>query len=169
MTSNKMGEIFVLRYNIRTQKLNSRRECGEAIDPMSGLYYRLESSLVLVKDESSSISRHCQASESVIGRSSTRLASTPNPSSSHVSSPIYSIPISPKARSYLLSGSSSDASSMHDGDHPEPPFEANLPPASPMDASISKTSLTIAMEEAENNIHANTDELMTMFDVVDVN
>ena len=164
----------VLYGESETKSLNSGRECGEALDPMSNLQYRLESSVVLVEDKSSSLSEQCQAIESVITRTSTPQA---NPSSP-VPSPIFlnlcqyldsSIPISPKVSSYSSSGISSDASSIHDvADHSEPLFEAQLPLFNPIDTS---SSLTISMEEAEDDTHAKTDDLLghlATFEVKDV-
>ena len=96
----------VLYGEFETKSLNSGRECGEALDPISNLQYRLESSVVLVEVKSSSLSEQCQAIESVITRTPTQEA---NPSLSHVPSPNHlelhqnldsSIPISPMARSY---------------------------------------------------------------------
>ena len=72
----------VLYGEFEEKSFNSGRECGEALDPMSNLYDRLERSVVLVEDKSSSLSEQCLARESVLMRSPTRLAtiSTPSPS-----------------------------------------------------------------------------------------
>ena len=154
------------------------RECGEALDPaFKRNQRRLKSNVVLVEDNSSSLSGHYNAKESVITR--------PNPSSSLDPPQTFldlsqnldsSIPSSPLS-SCSSSGYCSDASSIQDDvfsdkdvvDHPDPPSEALQLPASPN--VLSKTNLTIAMEEAENDIHANIDklmELMATFDVIDV-
>ena len=154
------------------------RECGEALDPRN-LHLRLESSVV---DNSSSIPGRCHRVESVITRPPTRLATMPTPSSSPV--PPHdlsnlclnlesSIPSSPKPRSCSSSGYCSDASSIQDEvfsdsddvDHPDPPSEAKPLAASPKVAS--KTNITIAMEEAENDTNTKTNEVMPTHDVID--
>ena len=99
-------------------------------------------------------------------RSPTRLATISTPSSSQpVPSPnnlkpcpnLDSFtPISHKARSYSISGSSLAASSIsYFADYPEyePPVEAPY---------------SVAMEEAQNDIHAKLDKLMATHDVIDV-
>ena len=114
----------VLYGEFEEKSFNSGRECGEALDPMSNLYDRLERSVVLVEDKSSSLSEQCLARESVLMRSPTRLATISTPlSSPPVPSPnnlkpcpnLDSFtPISHKARSYSISGSSLAASSIND-------------------------------------------------------
>ena len=131
------------------------RECGEALDP--------NTPVVRVQDDGSAIPGQCHVIESVITR-------PPNLDSS--------IPISPEPRSCSSSGYCSDESSIRDevftdtdvdDPFPELSSEADLlhNSVSPTVASISKTNLTTAMEEAENDIHAKTNGLMTVIDVVD--
>ena len=160
--------------NARQTHLKSGRECGEALDPVlkRNLHYRLESGIVLAKDNSSLLSGDCHARELVITRTPTRLASTSTPSSSPVLSPNHLKFISPKLRSCSLSGYCSDESSISFqgdlftdrdvGDHPvlEPPFDLQLLHDGPIVAQNSSTSLTITMEEAEEDIHALNDESM---------
>ena len=100
------------------------RECGEALDPVfkRNLHHRLvESSVVLAKDRSSSISGQCQPRESVKIRAHTQLATILNPSSLPVLPQISlnlcqnmdsSIPISPRPNSCSSSGYCSDESSI---------------------------------------------------------
>ena len=106
--------------------LNFGRECGEALDPVfkRNLHHRLvESSVVLAKDRSSSISGQCQPRESVKIRAHTQLATILNPSSLPVLPQISldlrqnmdsSIPISPRPNSCSSSGYCSDESSIQD-------------------------------------------------------
>ena len=74
---------------IRSDASSSGQECGEALDSVlkRNLSRRLDS-IVLVEDNSSSISRQYQARESVITRTPTRLAATSTPSSSPIPPPI---------------------------------------------------------------------------------
>ena len=168
--------------NARQTHLKSGRECGEALDPVlkRNLHYRLESGIVLAKDNSSLLSGDCHARELVITRTPTRLASTSTPSSSPVLSPNHLKFISPKLRSCSLSGYCSDESSISFqgdlftdrdvGDHPvlEPPFDLQLLHDGPIVAQNSSTSLTITMEEAEEDIHAINDESMEHLSSYDV-
>ena len=175
---------------IRGDASSSGQECGEALDSVlrRNLTRRLDS-IVLVEENNSSISRQYQARESVITRTPTRLATTSTPSSSPIPPPIppkrYQnlvppTPILPESRtrSCSLSGSCSDVSSIQGevftdaevDDQPVPPIVANLPPLAPV--TVPEINLTVAMEEAEDQIHNKTDklmELMANFDVVDIN
>ena len=130
-----------------------------------------------VEDNSSSIPGHCHCVESVITRPPTRLATMPTPSSSPVplqnlqdlfQSLDSSIPISLRPRSCSSSGYCSDASFIQDdvfsdgdvADYSDPISEAKPLAAGPKVAS--KTNLTIAMEETENDTLAKTNEVMAM-------
>ena len=166
-----------LNENLRQIHYKSGRECGEALDPVfkRNLAYRLEN-VVLVED-SCSISRQCQAIESVISRTPSRIATTSTPSSSPVLSskelnlstnPDSSTSISPKSRSCSFSGSCSEVSStlrevVTDGevaDHSVPRF----PPTGPV-VPIPEKTVSIAVEEAGIGILGKIDQL----DILDDN
>ena len=175
---------------IRSDASSSGQECGEALDSVlkKNLSRRLDS-IVLVEDNSSSVSRQYQARESVITRTPSRLATTSTPSSSPIPPPIPPkrchnlappTPIFSQSRSCSLTGSCSDVSSIQGDvftdteveDQPVPPFEAQKLPIDPAAVSMPQINLAIAMEEAENQIHDKTDQLMELmanFDVVDIN
>ena len=156
----------VLYGEFEEMSFNSGRECGEALDPMSNLYDRLERSVVLVEDKSSSLSEQCLARESVLMRSPTRLATISTPSSSPpVPSPnnlkpcpnLDSFtPISHKARSYSLSRSSSGASSIHNvADHPEPPFKDEVTQVLKKELTKTKELLEVSNTEIRRTNAAN--------------
>ena len=171
---NRVDRIFDIGYKVLYRESEMKpfkgRECGEALDPVLNLHYRLEENNIVLVEER-------KARESVIPQ-----ATLLNPSSLPVLPQIYpilrqsldsSIPFSPRLRSYSSSGYCSDASSLQDEvfsdgdavDYPDPLSEAKPLAASPKVAS--KTNL-IAVEETENDTLAKTDEVMTTYDVIDV-
>ena len=173
---NGVNRIFDFGYKVLYRESEMKpfkgRECGEALDPVLNLHHRLEENSVVLVEER-------KARESVI-----TLATLLNPSSLPVLPQIYpnlrqnldsSIPISPEPRSCSSSGycSDSDASSIQDEvftdsdvDQPDLELSSEALPASPKVAS--KTNLTIAMEETEDDTLAKTNEVMAIYDVIDV-
>ena len=148
--------------NLRRSHFNSGWGCGEALNPWfkRNLHYRLETSAVLFEDNSSSMSGHCSARESVIMRTLTRLAITSTHSNHQFFQQYllegvkvlfhpFPFPIFPKPRSCSLSGSCSiegEMSTDEEGEIVDLPVSSNEVYLAPKDPAVPRpeTILKIA-------------------------